>query len=229
MAVHLSKGFYFVISRQSLDSSFFLEKRKWERVGPTTRKTQSLLGMPCTGIQESRMKLFCSLQLPLWPMPTVPVHRTCVGKARGRKGWSEGGSLFLWLAQGFFFFKQGIELSYFSVFQFSDVYKLRILSYICFWRRCCFSDPVKKTGLQITHSSLWHVENTSSPSFMKPMSANLCSPNPELGPHSILSFSSSSSHYCLKWYLGLVKCIPLTNSQSINIQVSLGHFQRKNF
>lgn len=36
-------------------------------------------------------------------MPTVPVHRTCVGKARGRKGQSEGGSLFLWLAQGFFF------------------------------------------------------------------------------------------------------------------------------
>lgn len=121
MVVHLSKGFYFVKSRQPLDSSFFLEKRKWERVGPTTQKTQSLLGMPCTGIQESRVKLFCSLQLPVTNVK-CPSPQACVGKARGRRGWSEGRPCFFGWPKGFFFFfKQGIELSYFSVFQFSDV------------------------------------------------------------------------------------------------------------
>lgn len=181
MAVHLSKGFYFVKSRQPRDSSFFLEKRKWERVGPTTRKTQSLLGMPCTGIQEPRMKLFCSLQLPLWPMPTVPVTGPVWGRL-GAGGDSQRVEACFFGWPKAFFFKQGIKLSYFSAFQFSDVHKLHILLHICFCRQCCFSDPVKTTGLHITHSSLWHVENTSSPSFMKPMSANLCSPNPQLGP-----------------------------------------------
>lgn len=90
MEVHLSKGFCFMKSRQPLDSSFLLEESKGERVGPTGWKAQSLLGMHCTGIQEPKMKLFYSLQLPLWPMPTVPVYRICVGKVRGWEGRVRG-------------------------------------------------------------------------------------------------------------------------------------------
>lgn len=150
MAVHLSKGFYCEI-RQPLDSSFSWRKEV-ERVGLQLGKPKGLLGMPCTGIQESRMKLFvhcnCLCDQCQLSQSTGPV-----GKARGRRGQSEGGSLFLWLAQGFFF-QAGDKAVLFSVFQFSDVHKLRILLHICFCRQCCFSDPVKTTGLHITHSSL---------------------------------------------------------------------------
>ena len=74
-------------SQQSLDSSFLLLEQSTGRgLGPPTGKAWSLLGMHCTGIQESRTKIFDSFQLPLWPVPTVPAYWVCVGKVRGLDG-----------------------------------------------------------------------------------------------------------------------------------------------
>ena len=128
----------------------------------------------------------------------------CGGRlGAGREG-SEGWSLFLWLAQ-VFFFKLGKELSYFWEpprvwsFLFSGVYKLHVSSHGSFWSQGYFSDPVKTTGLPITPSSLWHMENTSSPFFMKQLSAKLRSPTQQLGPRSPLSLSSFLSCHHLEW------------------------------
>lgn len=90
MEVHLSKGFSFGNGDTMFPAvpGFLLfpggkEGKGW---GSTAWKAWSLLGMHCTGIQESRIKLFYSFQRPLWPMPTVPAYRSVWGRLGDWKG-----------------------------------------------------------------------------------------------------------------------------------------------
>lgn len=183
-----SQGFFTLRNPGSpLDSYFPGKEVQCGRWALQTRKTQSLLGMPCTGIRNPGWScLFiatASVTNANCPSPQD------LGKARGRRGQSEGGSHFFGWPKA----QQGIKLSYFQSFNFLIFTGFVYIVHICFCRQCCFFWPVKTTGLHITHSSLWHVENTYHHLY-EANSALSVPQTPQLGPplHSLV-FSSSAS------------------------------------
>lgn len=94
MEIHLSKGFSFGNGDTMFPvvPGFLLfpggkEGKGW---GSTAWKARSPLGIHCTGIQESRIKLFYSFQQPLWPMPAAPAYKSVWGRLGGWKGKVRG-------------------------------------------------------------------------------------------------------------------------------------------